>query len=206
MYCFNNYYAMCIKYYTFTFLILKYNIMKKIKNSMLLILLFSFSICAQAQENNNSGPTIDHPNANETNAIVIDFINLSVSGEIDKAVGLLAEDFMGYGPGSSDSADASETAKFWKDIYKTQSDRSVELISLPVSITQTKSPLGDLSGDWVQVWAVYSFTQNEMQQKLPFQMAAKIVDGEIASTQIFYDRLGLLQEQGYKITPPTVED
>lgn len=180
--------------------------MIKVKNSMLLILLFSVSIFAQAQENNKSGVTIDHPNANKTMGIVNDYINLSVSGEIDKAVGLLAEDFMGYGPGISDSLDVSGETKFWKDNYKLQSDRSVELISLPVNISQTESPFGDLSGDWVQVWAVYSFTQNEIQLNLPFQLAAKIVDGEIASTRIYYDRLDLLQELGYKITSPSVVD
>lgn len=180
--------------------------MKNIKNLLLLILLFSVSFYAPAQENNKSGVTIDHPNANETIGIVNDYINLSVSGEIDKAVGLLAEDFMGYGPGISDSLDVSGEAKFWKDNYTMQSDRSVELIVLPVNITQTESPFGDLSGDWVQVWAVYSFTQNELELTLPFQLAAKIVDGEIASTRIYYDRLALMQKLGYEITPPSIED
>jgi ketosteroid isomerase-like protein len=180
--------------------------MKKIKNLFLLIILISVSSYAQAQENNEPGITIDHPNANETMEIVNDYVNLSVSGDIDKAVGLLAENYMGYGPGATDSLNVSGSAKFWKDNYTVQSDRSVELISMPVNITQTESAFGNLSGDWVQVWGVYSFTQNEMKMTLPFQMAAKIVDGEIANSRIYYDRLNMLQKLGYKMTPPAMEE
>ena len=77
------------------------------------------------------------------------------------------------------------------------SDRKVDFV------TQTfRVFMGDLKGDYVSMWGTYTFTQNGKQVKVPYQFTAKVANGKIERGTAYYDRLSILESQGYKVTPP----
>ena len=59
-----------------------------------------------------------------------------------------------------------------------------------------------MNGDYVSVWGNYSCAINEKNISFPFQFTAKVANGKIERSTIYYDNLYILKTLGYTLTPP----
>ncbi|HEY5122335.1 MAG TPA: hypothetical protein VIK14_01225 [Ignavibacteria bacterium] len=180
---------------------------KTIKLSLLFATLMFpvFSTGAQAQSTPASQPrykdlVVENPNAESDIKIVGDFLNLLVSGDLDKAKSLLAEKYIAYGPAPTDSSTTEQTIISWKENYEVQTNRKVGFVTTTFRVLS-----GNQKGDWVSLWGNYSFTQDGKNISFPFQYTALVTDGKIDKDIIYYDRMYILQTLGYKVTPPEKE-
>ena len=140
-----------------------------------------------------------NPNADQDIAVVSAFVTAIVSGDQDKARSLAGPNFVGYGPARADSANLEQTLKSWQDTYKVQQNRKVSFVQLT-----SRVKVGPYKGDWVSLWGNYSFTQDGKAITFPFQQQCQVADGRVMRSLIYYDRLAVRQELGYKIVPPEV--
>ncbi len=177
---------------------------KTIKLSLLfaILMLTIFTNRAQAQTAPASQPghkdvVVENPNADADIKMVGDFLNFLVLGDLDKAKGLLAENYKGYGPAPSDSTTTEKTISSWKENCEVQSNRKVGFMPTTFRVLS-----GDQKGDWVAFWGNYSFTQDGKSISFPFQYTARVADGKINLDLIYYDKMYILQTLGYKVTPP----
>ncbi len=169
--------------------------------SLLALLILCFSTSVLRAQNGNTVHQKDYigenPTADADIKVVSDYTNAIVSGDLKKAKTLLAGNYIGYGPGPVDSANADKEMKAWEENYKTQTDRKVEFI------TQTFRVLdGDLKGNWVSVWGTYFFTTDGKSIKLPYQSTFHVTNGKIEGSIIYFDLLSVFQKLGYTLTPP----
>lgn len=140
-----------------------------------------------------------NPNADQDIAVVSAFVTAIVSGDQDKARGLAGPNFIGYGPARADSANLEQTLKSWQNTYKVQQNRKTSFVQLT-----SRVKVGPYKGDWVSLRGNYSFTQDGKAIKFPFQQQCKVADGKVVISMIYYDRLAVRQELGYKIVPPEI--
>jgi len=82
-------------------------------------------------------------------------------------------------------------------INKTRTNQKVSFLN-----TTFRVKTGRTQGDWVSLWGDYNFTEKGKDISLPFQFTARVTDGKIADSRIYYDRLYPLQIFGYKVTAP----
>ena len=80
-----------------------------------------------------------------------------------------------------------------------QQNRKVSFVQLT-----SRVKVGPYKGDWVSLWGNYSFTQDGKAITFPFQQQCKVTDGKVMMSIIYYDRLAVRQELGYKIVPPEI--
>ncbi len=139
----------------------------------------------------------ENPNAEADIKVVGDFIDALVSKDLDKVKSLLADDYLGYGPAPTDSSTVAQTIATWEENYKTQSDLKFNSVSETFRVLQ-----GDLKGDWVSVWGDWTFTQDGKTVTFPLQYTARVADGKINTGRVYYDRLYIVEQLGYKVTPP----
>ena len=157
---------------------------------------------AKAQSNNQDMKYSDmvgsNPNAEADIKIVSDYVNSLIGGDIDKATSMLADNYIGYGPGPNDSSDFQKTTEIWKQNITDQQNRKIDFVAETFNIKS-----GDLSGHWVSTWGTYSFTQNGKDLKFPYQYTAHVSNGKIDKDRIYYDQLYIVQALGYTVTPPS---
>lgn len=179
--------------------------MKKTTKPFLLLASFFFLCSAttlQAQSSSSPQPrykdlVVENPNAEADMKVVSDYVNALVSGDLDKAKSLMADNYKGYGPAPTDSSTMEQTINGWQENYNRQSNRKVSFVTQTFKVTS-----GNLQGNWVSLWGDYSFTENGKDIKFPFQYTAHVTNGKIDSDRIYYDRLYIMQTLGYTVTPP----
>lgn len=167
---------------------------------MLLLLVFTTKL--KAQNTNGSQPgykdmVADNPNAEADIQVVSDFLNALTDAHLDKAKSLLADNYLGYGPAPTDSSTVEQTMSAWQQNYTTQSNRKISFVTETFRVLS-----GDLKGDWVSVWGDYTFTENGKTVKFPLQYTARVTGGKIDTDRAYYDRLYIIQQLGYTVTPP----
>ena len=160
---------------------------------------------AQAQNAPANAPrykdvVVDNPMAEADIKVVSDFVNaLTLSGDQAKARSLVSPSFMGHGPAPTDSANIDQTLKNWSESYKTQMNRKNNFVTQTFQVT-----MGNLKGNWVSVWGDYSFTENGKTVTFPYQYTARVADGKIVTDRVYYDRMYILTQLGYKVSPPEI--
>lgn len=167
----------------------------------LLMLAIGFT-SAKAQSPSDKQPRYkdmigENPNAEADIKLVSDYVNRLVAGDIDKAISMLASNFIGYGPGPTDSGNVQNVADRWKNSNTVQKNRKVDFVTQTFNVK-----LGDLAGHWVAMWGTYSFTQDGKDVKFPYQYTARVKNGKIDRDTIYYDQLYILKALGYTVTPP----
>lgn len=179
--------------------------MKVATKSMMALALFMFfgsNIESKAQASAASQASYkdlvgDNPNAEADMTVVSTYINALVGGELEKAQSLMAANYKGYGPATTDSTNREKVISEWRENNQVQANRKVSFV------TQTfRVKSGNLEGDWVSLWGDYSFSQNGKEVTIPFQYTARVSNGKIATDRIYYDRLQVMQTLGFKISPP----
>ena len=139
----------------------------------------------------------ENPNAEADIKVVSDLMNALVAADTVTAKALLANNYMGYGPSSADSANSEKTISNWQANYKTQTNLKVNFLSESFRVKS-----GPQQGDWVSVWGDYSFTQDGKDIKFPLQYTAKVNNGKVETDRVYYDNLHIVQQLGYTVTPP----
>lgn len=140
---------------------------------------------------------VDNPTAEADMKTVGDYVKALTAGDLKMAKSMLDKTYMGYGPAATDSSTVEQEMKVWEQNYKTQSDRKVGFI------TQTfKVSSGPQKGSWVSLWGNYTFTSGGKTITFPFQYTASVSNGKINKGIIYYERLSVLQQLGYTLTPP----
>jgi ketosteroid isomerase-like protein len=140
----------------------------------------------------------ENPTADQDNMTVTNFSNWLVGGDVDKAATLLAPNFKAYGPSPSDSGNTEALVKNWKANYTMQTNRKVNFV---LQSFRVKS--GDFKGNWVAAWGDYTFTSNGKTVTFPYHCAYHLTNGKIDISRIYYDNLYIVQQLGYKVTPPS---
>lgn len=168
--------------------------------AVLILTACTFSAQAQAQ----TAPSykdlvVDNPTAEADMKTVGDYVTALTAGDLVKAKSLLASTYMNYGPAATDSSNVEQEMKEWAENYKTQSDRKVGFLSQTFKVTS-----GPQKGSWVSLWGNYTFTTDGKTITFPFQYTASVSNGKILSGIIYFERLSILQQLGYTLTPPAV--
>jgi len=138
-----------------------------------------------------------NPNWEADLKTVGDYVNALAANDLDKAKSLLAENYKGFGPSPKDSATREQHIERWKEQAKSQLNAKTTFVSETFRVLQ-----GEQMGDWVSVWGDWSFTQNNIIVKFPYQFTAHISKGKIDRGIVYYDRAYIMETLGYKITPP----
>jgi ketosteroid isomerase-like protein len=183
--------------------------MKKMKKLSLLLtafLLLNFAVKLQAQttpanQSSNAEWIADNPDADADIKVVRDFLHAIADGDLKIVSNLLADEYKGNGPSPADSTTKEKTISTWKENYNTQKNRKIGFVNTTFRVLQ-----GNLKGDYVSVWGNYGCTVNDKNISFPFQFTAKVTNGKIESSKIYYDNLYIRQALGYTLTPPKKEN
>lgn len=98
-----------------------------------------------------------------------------------------------------DSSDIDAVVANWKAIAELRSNQKVER----VAVSALKVREGErYAGTWVQYWGNYSATMNDsgVEIVVPFFINNLLVNGKIHRAYSYYDRLAIMQAQGYELT------
>lgn len=142
---------------------------------------------------------VENPNAEKDIKLVSDYTNAVISGDHEKARSLASPTYMAHGPAATDSANIDQTLKNWAEGNKINLNRKSRFVSQTFRVVS-----GPLKGDWVSQWGDYTFTSAVTGKTItfPFNYTAKVANGKVLGDRIYFDNLSILQQLGYKITPP----
>lgn len=174
--------------------------MKTIKKPSLLIILFlglcTFSF-AQTKTPSYKELVGENPNAEADIKVMSDYTNALANNKMDVAANQLSEKYVGYGPAATDSINKKEEMASWVIAHLVRTNEKVGFVSMSYRVLQ-----GPYKGDWVAQWGDYSFTENGKDITLPFQVTARVSNGKIEMSRVYYDNLAIVTALGYTITPP----
>ncbi len=61
----------------------------------------------------------------------------------------------------------------------------------------------DLVGKWVVTWSDFSYSNEDgLEVSFPMHLAARISEGKVDYSIMFYDRLSMMRQLGYRLLPP----
>lgn len=164
----------------------------------IIIICFSKSNLCQAQQLPYREVVVENPNAEADLKIAADYSNAIAAGDVAKMKNLLSDKAMMYGPSPIDSSTAEQTIKGWVDGgFKTTSNRKVSFVQQTSKILQ-----GPFKGNWVYQWGTFTFTQDGKTVSFPYQSTSRIENSKIVTSRIYYDRLYMMTQLGFKLTPP----
>ncbi len=169
--------------------------MKTLKTLALAVVLCIGQITI-AQEMNFNEVVTQNPTAEEDLKVVADYLDALVNNNLDKAKGLLAADFSGSGPSAGDTETKEEVIENWTQIHKLRTNQNNDYV-----VNTWRVLSGEYEGDWVSIWGTYSYTENDTDIKLPYHLTAKVEDGKIQNSIIYYNSLAVAKKMGYELTP-----
>lgn len=111
---------------------------------------------------------------------------------------LVAEDFVQHPPQIDSQQDRRAFLEEWRQRIDESPDTALEY-EREHRISETVEA-GPRSGTWVHEWGTYRRTDG----KLSFRLSAsfRIHDGQIAETHGYFDRLDIMTQAGFTLTPP----
>lgn len=180
--------------------------MKKLSLLLTAFFLLNFAVKLQAQTTPAAAPyykfyLADNPNGDADMKVVRDFLNAIAEGDLEKVSIFLADEYKGSGPSPADSTTKEKTISTWKENYNTQKNRKISFVNTTFRVLR-----GNLHGDYVSAWGNYSCAINDKNISFPFQFTAKISNGKIERSAIYYDNWYILKTLGYTLTPPEKEN
>ena len=120
-------------------------------------------------------------------ALAKEYMAATLAADGDKMSSLVNDGFMGYGPSATDSTNIAGAIATWEATKNARSDQSMGLAAM-TALTVNE---GNLKGDWVHAWGVYTAVDKETQQsyRVPWHSAIFIENNKISKSWGFYDRL-----------------
>ncbi|MBO0933019.1 nuclear transport factor 2 family protein [Fibrella aquatilis] len=147
-------------------------------------------------------PMTNNPNGGRDIQVASEYVTaITVTGDFDKARGLVSSAYIAHGPGGADSATIEKTVKLHQTFHQYQTNRKNEF-----SAQSFRIPSGNMKGDWVSLWGYYTYTDMRGGKAVtfPYQYTAKVTNGKIETDRLYYDELSILKQFGFKLIPPGV--
>jgi len=145
-----------------------------------------------------------NPSANIDLKTMSDYTKALVYNDMAAAESILADSFVNHGPAAKETQSKEETINTWVEIHKVRSNQEVDFVMTTFKVLE-ESNLNHLKGNWVSQWGTYTFTENGKDIVLPYQSTARIADGKIQESYMYYDRLAMLIGMGYTFAEPKTE-
>ncbi|NJN42920.1 MAG: nuclear transport factor 2 family protein [Flammeovirgaceae bacterium] len=139
--------------------------------------------------------------AEKNTKIVYQYIEASVSGDFETMESLLAEIYVGAGPGLKDTVTKAQHIANWKGRWI----NDFESIDYNRTETVTKRiTLGPYIGDWVSDWAYVTVTYKNGLPPVTFWLNSvfRVRNGLIEQSRVFYDTGDVMRQQGFTFQPP----
>ncbi len=173
--------------------------MKTLKTlqTIALVLCITTTQFAMAQYNTPtySDTVTDNPTADADLKTMTEYTYALRDNDMKKAGQLLADNFTGYGPSAKQSQTKKETITEWTKVHQVRTNQKVQFIMTTFQVLE-----GDLKGNWVSQWGMYSFTENGKTIEMPYQQTARITKGKIEEIHVYYDNLAIARAMGYELT------
>lgn len=124
--------------------------------SLFFLLLFfsSSSLFAQKAPKHNDVVALSK-NADENAAVLNNYLDALVTGDLDRARTLLAADYQEHGPGYANPMNAGQAIESWQKSLNKRTDHSIT--DRRTLAYREKSGLNE--GDWVMGWGVYQWKE-----------------------------------------------
>ena len=142
-------------------------------------------------------------NADENVAVLNDYLDALVTGDLDRARALLAADYQEHGPGYEKPMNAGQAIDSWQSSLNQRTDHRIT--DRRTLAYREKSGLNE--GDWVMGWGVYHWKEKASgaMVELPYQITAQVNDGKLQEARYYYDRATVRDKMGYAAIPPGVD-
>lgn len=140
------------------------------------------------------------PNEEANMALVNSFIDAIITNKPEALKGLVTDDYMFLGPSAKDSVNVDQLAANWAVVDSLRSNQDPGIIVM----TSLVANEGDLKGDWVHVWGNYTANVkgSDFSYNVPWHQVHQVVDGKIARTRTWYDRLDSALDMGTVVPAP----
>ena len=142
------------------------------------------------------------PQNHEDNIVLVErYVDAVVSNDFAVMDSLLADNYMGYGPGINDSTNKEDGIANWKEnsgeLYRSISFERTQYVA--TTVTE-----GQATGDWVTTWSHVNLSYKDGRGPVNFRANSvyKIEKGKIAFSISFYDASDILRQLGYQFIPP----
>ncbi len=167
-----------------------------------LLYLASNLLFAQKTPRHNDVVTLSK-NADENAAILNDYLDALVVGNLDRARSLLAADYQEHGPGYEKPMNVGQAIDSWQNSLNQRTDHRIT--DRRTLAYREKSGLNE--GDWVMGWGVYHWEEKAggATVELPYQITARVGNGKLEEARYYYDRATVRDKMGYVAIPPGVD-
>ncbi|SDB19931.1 hypothetical protein SAMN03097699_0056 [Flavobacteriaceae bacterium MAR_2010_188] len=177
--------------------------MTTLKNKVLLTVTCIFLSCfTYAQELSPKIATLEFENSESALQLVKNYIDALEHGDVAKMTAQLSDNAVIIGLGGTlDTLSVAQHKEYYINSTKNFNHSFSGLIFLPIKVNESDL----VKGEWVLNWGTNTVTAKDSGEKIiiPFHVANLVEGGKIVMTRYYYDMLNLLENQGYKITPPT---
>lgn len=172
--------------------------LKTLKTILLILCITGTQLSlAQDKATKYSDAVTDNPTADQDLKIMADFTNALVHNDMAKVESLLSDAFVSNGPSVNESQTKEETITIWNNAHKARTNQKVEFVMTTFKVLE-----GNLKGNWVSQWGIYTFTVKSVTIVLPYQSTARIANGKIEEIRTYYDNLAIARAMGFEITAP----
>lgn len=171
--------------------------MKKFKTTMLAMFIFLLTpVISTAQE-----ATLDFDNSAIAVNLAKNYVAALQKGDVDQMRAQFSPDALIYGlSGGLDSLDVKQHYEYYTNSTNRFSYSVANTVYLPVKVHDGEIP----EGEWILSWGTTTITDKESGTKvsIPFQITSLVENGKIAVMNYYFDRLNVMENLGYTLTPP----
>ena len=176
----------------------------KTQHSILMLLALAVFAACQPQPECPKGVTGTdiNPNWEADIQLVADYVSKLTTHDMEGARAFLADNYKGYGPGGNDSTDREAVIAQWTATNADYANIKLNYVAYSEKVTE-ENKLKNLIGTWVQLWGTFSGDHKSGKTiTFPFHANFRVENAKVLTSRIYYDRLQVLTDLGYTVTPP----
>jgi hypothetical protein len=135
-------------------------------------------------------------------ALVEKYISAVQAKDVTTMGDLLSDDYMGYGPGFTDSINKTDAVANFKNVAENLYDKITYARSINLAATLKDGPH---PGNYVSNWAHLTITYKDGRGpvNLYANTSYRIENGKITLTRTIYDEADAMRQLGYEMQPVT---
>ncbi len=171
--------------------------MKKLKTTMLaMLILFLTPVISTAQET-----SLEFENVAVAVKLAKDYVAALQKGDVDQMRAQFSPNALIFGlSGGLDSLDVKQHYEYYTNSTNRFNYSVANPVYLPVKVRSGEIP----KGEWILSWGTTTISDKESGTKIsiPFQITSLVENGKITRMMYFFDRLNVMENLGYTLTPP----
>lgn len=139
------------------------------------------------------------PEQSSTPELVVEsYFNAVANNDLAGIEAVVADDFIQHSPPINSQQDRSAFIEEWRQRIAENPDSALKYERVH-RISETIAD-GPRMGTWVHEWGIYRRTDDT----LAFKLAAsfKVHDGKLVAAHAYFDRLDVMTQAGFTLTPP----